>query len=224
MPKKQFITRLKTDRKFLIKVIALVFAVLLVPYLAIPGIIIWWLYKKSKYSGKRKAIITLCVVGLFIYLINISPDPVKTLDSKKQMITPAAATTDTPSETPKTQPENQFNIEVTNQIVKKIDGKFRYFFDIRNKDAKPFQGSVKIDLFTNNQTTPIAGDTFDTTKPIETGLGSVVFTDAHTGPRSTHGAYAITKFKYTVKQGDKVVKTGEGVINEELEDLDSYGF
>ena len=46
-------------------------------------------------------------------------------------------------ESPKIEP---LDIAVTSQIVKKVDGKCRYFFDIRNNDTENFEGSVEIEL------------------------------------------------------------------------------
>ncbi len=127
-----------------------------------------------------------------------------------------------PTNTPK--PVEKYNIVVTSQIVKKVDGKYRYFFDIRNKDTKPFEGSVSIALFTSELKNPIAGDAFSTTKAIEPELGTSVNMDANTGPTSVHGASGITKFTYTVRKGNEIVKTGNGVITDKFEDVDSYGF
>lgn len=127
-----------------------------------------------------------------------------------------------PTSTPK--PVEKYNIVVTSQIVKKVDGKYRYFFDIRNRDTKPFEGSVSIALFTSELKNPIAGDAFNTTKAIEPELGTSVYTDANTGPTSVHGANGITKFTYTVKKGDDIVNTGEGVITDKFEDVDGYNF
>lgn len=116
-----------------------------------------------------------------------------------------------------------FNIVVTSQIVKKVNGQYRYFFDIRNKDTKPFEGSVTIELYNNQQSSALAGDTFNTNSAIEPNLGTSVYTDAHTGPQSVHGDYGITKFKYTVQKDNKTVKTGEGTITDQLEDTDANG-
>lgn len=130
---------------------------------------------------------------------------------------PTAAPTNTPK------PAEKHNVVVISQIVKKVNGKHRYFFDIRNKDTKPFEGTVTISLFTSKLPNAIAGDTFNTTKPIEPELGTSVYTDASTGPPSVHGENGISKFKYTVKKGDTVVHSGEGVITEKFEDVDAYG-
>lgn len=131
----------------------------------------------------------------------------------------AIQTTTAPTNTPK--PVEKYNIVVTSQIVKKADGKHRYFFDIRNKDTKSFEGSVTISLFTSEQKNPIAGDTFTTNKAIEPELGTSVYADAHTGPPSVHGANGISKFTYTVKKDSEIVNSGEGVITEKFEDTDA---
>lgn len=112
-----------------------------------------------------------------------------------------------------------FNIEVTSQIVKKVNGKYRYFFDIRNKDSKSFEGSVKISIYKANAKSALAGDTFSTNKPIEPTLGNSVFTDANTGPVSEMGEYGLTDFKYEVIINKQVVKTGEGKITDKFENL-----
>jgi len=118
-------------------------------------------------------------------------------------------------------PVEKVNVVVTSQIVKKVDGKCRYFFDIRNKDTKSFEGAVTIALFTTQLKNKLASDTFDTTKPIEPELGTVVYTDANTCPASIHGANGITKFTYTVTVDNIEVNKGEGDISDEFEDLDA---
>lgn len=137
-------------------------------------------------------------------------------DARKATI--SATLTSAPTSTPK--PVEKYNIVVTNQIVKKVDGKYRYFFDIRNHDTKEFEGSVSILLFTDELKNEIAGDAFDTKAPIEAELGASVYTDANTGPVSVHGIDGITKFKYIVRKDNQVVNSGEGRITDEFEDLD----
>lgn len=96
----------------------------------------------------------------FVILISLIPNgSSKNTSPTKQTVVPT--TTPTPTSTPTTtskptftpspipKPIEKFNIVVTSQIVKRIDNKCRYFFDIRNKDTKPFEGSVTISLFTN---------------------------------------------------------------------------
>jgi hypothetical protein len=117
-------------------------------------------------------------------------------------------------------PVEPMQIDVTSQIVKKVSGKYRYFFDIRNNDSKDFSGSVHITLYNEKQSSPLGEDTFDTTAPIAPKMGSSVNFDINTGTVSEHGEFGITKYKYEVKVDNKVVKSGEGKISDKLENLD----
>jgi hypothetical protein len=107
-------------------------------------------------------------------------------------------------------------IVVTSQIVKSIGGKYRYFFDIRNKDTKPFNGSVSINLV-NAEGDSVYDRTFSTDTAIAPELGNSVYFDASTGPTSVHGSYGVKTFTYTAKVGNNVVKTGSGVLSSKLE-------
>lgn len=78
----KIIERLKTDRKFLLKVVGLAIATLVVPYLTIPGLMIWWFYKTHKISKMVKVIvmglfgastILLLVFGIAIYAKDLEP-------------------------------------------------------------------------------------------------------------------------------------------------------
>jgi hypothetical protein len=116
------------------------------------------------------------------------------------------------------------NIVVTSQIIKKIGGKYRYFFDIRNNDTRPFSGIVKISIFNSVQNNPLAENSFTTKQPIEPELGSSVYFDAFTGPTSVHGANGLSKYKYTVTKDKQVVAEGEDEISKEFEDTTKYNF
>jgi hypothetical protein len=111
-----------------------------------------------------------------------------------------------------------FNIVVTSQIVKKVDGKHRYFFDIRNNDTKDFEGSVTIELI-NQEGRKLGNETFNTNKAISPNLGTSQYIDINTGPVSVHGASGISKFTYEVKVNNQTVRTGEGDISAQYEDL-----
>ncbi|MCC7356749.1 MAG: hypothetical protein IT410_04040 [Candidatus Doudnabacteria bacterium] len=123
----------------------------------------------------------------------------------------------TPAKEPPVEP---FNIEVTSQIVKKVDGKYRYFFDIRNKDTKNFEGAVTINLLRANNSR-LGSDTFTTTRAIEPNLGFAQYIEINSGPMPMFDSEsAITKFTYEVKIDKKSVKSGEGVITDKFENLD----
>lgn len=116
----------------------------------------------------------------------------------------------------------KYKVEVTSQIVKKVDGKYRYFFDIRNNDTKNFEGDVSITLFNELQKNPLGGDTFSTTRAIEPTLGTSQYIDIYTGPVSIHGGNGITKFKFVVKKNGEIVNEGEGQITTKYEDIDGF--
>jgi hypothetical protein len=131
-------------------------------------------------------------------------------------------TTPAPTEAPKA--VEKYKIEVTSQIVKKVSGKYRYFFDIRNKDVKNFEGDVSITLYNELQNSALGGDTFSTNKPIEPELGTSQYIDIYTGPTSVHGENGISKFKFVVKKNGQTVNEGEGQISTKYEDTDAYSF
>lgn len=147
---------------------------------------------------------------------NNQPQEVK--ESEKVSI----PTTSAPN--PPTKPIEKFNIVVTSQIVKKVDGKYRYFFDIRNHDVKPFKGTVSIKIFNQKLKNELAGSGFNTQSPIDPGLGDSVYIEAFTGPTSIHGGNGLSRFEYTVISNGKEVDRGNGIISDEYEDIDAYDF
>lgn len=107
-------------------------------------------------------------------------------------------------------------IVVTSQIIKAVGGKYRYFFDIRNKDAQSFTGDVNINLV-NALGQSIYDKDFTATEPISSGIGKSVYFDISTGPTSVHGENGIKTFTYVVKSNSKIVKSGSGTISTKLE-------
>jgi hypothetical protein len=111
-------------------------------------------------------------------------------------------------------------VAVTNTIVKKVGGKYRYFFDIRNHSDLPFTGSVRITLLNKMAGVSNGGNTFDATKPIQPGLGTFVFLDAYTGPESVHADASIARFNYEILDANNVVSQSSGSITTTLEILE----
>lgn len=189
------------------------------------GLYLMWRY--SGWSLKVKGIVTGIFLLFMIIGFNSNPTPNRSQSSpviQEANSDGEANREEEKAPTSTVRPKEKFNIVVSSQIVKRVDGKHRYFFDIRNNDTKSFEGSVTISLFTNTLKNPIAGDTFKTTRAIEPTLGTSVYADANTGPTSVHGENGITKFRYVVKRGEDIVNSGEGVISDKFEDIDSYGF
>jgi len=110
-------------------------------------------------------------------------------------------------------------VKVTSLIVKKVDGKFRYFFDIRNYTDKPFEGAVELVLHNKMEGVTNGSESFATKQPIQSGLGTVVFFDAFTGPSSVHGDASVVAFSYTVTIDGAAVFSGAARISDKLEDL-----
>lgn len=185
--------------------------------------IIW----KKNWKTQYRIVALIGLWGFFLapgWIISIQ-DP-NTSSTYRSTSTNTSSTvmqaTSAPTNTPK--PVRKYKIAVTNQIVKKVNGKYRYFFDIRNHDFEPFEGDVSITLFTDELKNALAGDTFSTNQPIEPDLGSSEYIDANTGPVSVHGGSGITKFKYVVKKDENVVGSGDGIITDKFEDVDAYQF
>jgi hypothetical protein len=106
-------------------------------------------------------------------------------------------------------------IRVENPIVKQIDGKHRYFFDIRNRDDMAFNATVTITLI--GDAGSLAMDTFTAKPAIEPGLGISVYLEASTGPVSVHGSAGVKAFKYDVTDAGALVSWGVGRITGKLE-------
>lgn len=64
----EYYRKLKIDRRFLLLVIGSIFAIFVVPYVIILVFILWWFYKRSKFS-KRIKTITTAIVGILITLL-----------------------------------------------------------------------------------------------------------------------------------------------------------
>lgn len=111
------------------------------------------------------------------------------------------------------------SIIVTSMIVKRINGKFKYWFDIRNEGKKPFNGIIKIWCITDDGSSEF-DESFKTNRPIEPKLGTPQYIELNTGITSIHGANGISKFRFEVIVDDEVVQSGNGRITEDFEDLD----
>lgn len=115
--------------------------------------------------------------------------------------------------------ETSRNVVVSSSIVKKVDGQYRYFFDIRNHDSQPFSGDVKLYLITENES-GVFDKIFVNEIPIRAKLGAPVYMDMRTGTPDTHGEYGIDHFKYEILVDGSVVGNGTGAITDKFEDLD----
>jgi hypothetical protein len=103
----------------------------------------------------------------------------------------------------------QKDIKVTFQTVKKVDDKYRYFFDIRNNEEESVEAEVKIELLRENDA--VSGrNTFAPNHPLESGFGDSVYLDARSGPVPDFDPeYAVVGFRYEVVTDDQTVSYGQ---------------
>jgi len=110
------------------------------------------------------------------------------------------------------------HLEITNLIIKKVitDAlfeknavRYRYFFNAKNKGAKPFIGSLKITLL-NKESRKGKNETF--TCNIQPGLNQQGYIDSAWGPGNVDDQYSIAgfTFKATVESGETA--TGSGTV------------
>lgn len=112
-------------------------------------------------------------------------------------------------------------VKVSNLVIKKVGGKFRYFFDIRNLTPEPFEGKVEITLLNAMAGITNGSEIFATRKPMEPGLGFVGFIQAGTGPKQIHGDASVAQFAYIVYGKDgKEIRRARGTLSAKFEDLD----
>ena len=165
---------------------------------------------------RRKA--WLWIIGIIVVLglcsiVMQAGQPKSQAATTGQVKSEPTKTNSKPTQVPPTpKPIKKWNVVATSQVIKNVDGQYRYFFDIRNHDTTAFNGSVTIELYNDQQQTPLGSETFNTTKPMEPTFGSLVYFDIRTGPPSIAAKYGITHFKYIVKIEGSQSNSGEGKI------------
>ncbi len=102
---------------------------------------------------------------------------------------------------------NQKDITVKSLSIKHNEGKYDYWFDIRNNSTTTYNGQVHIALIDKNNKEIAIGD-FASDKDIQSKMGDFVKVTAHTSP--TQG---IVGFRYWVKENDVLVKNGTGTLS-----------
>jgi hypothetical protein len=178
--------------------------------------------RKQGWSAKTWGIIIAIIffmggIGWIMDATGVNKQPTPTQTAQQA----APTTAPTPTQKPPTRtqkPVEKMNITVTSLIVKKVDGQYRYFFDVRNHDKKPWSGSATIELYNDKQETSVGSNTFETTSPMQPGLGTSVYFDINTGPHLVHGEYGITHFKYSIKIQGQESNKGAGKISDKYSD------
>lgn len=102
------------------------------------------------------------------------------------------------------------DILITSQTIKQVDGKYRYFFNIKNNDDEPFTGDINIDLISAEGKSIYDRDFQNAS--IGAGIGKNVYIDISTGPVRVHGANGIANFEFTASIDGQAVNKGNGSI------------
>lgn len=108
----KIIEKLKNDKKLLLFTIGFIIATFLLPYITIPALILWWFYKKSKWSRRIKVgLIAFFVGGIIVTGVllssrysNNSISQLKVADSSTNVASPTPSVTPLPSEKPTSKP------------------------------------------------------------------------------------------------------------------------
>ncbi|MFA6429764.1 MAG: hypothetical protein WCV84_04685 [Patescibacteria group bacterium] len=112
--------------------------------------------------------------------------------------------------------KQDLHLTVTSQSVKEVNGKCRYFFDIRNTDEKAFMGTVSITL-TSKEGRDIWTEEFSSKEsPISTVIGKSVYFDINTCPISKHGDAGINQFSFTAKMEGSTAQQGAGEVKQAI--------
>lgn len=84
--------------------------------------------------------------------------------------------------------------------VKKVEGKYRYFFLLKNHGPGVWEGKVKITLHNKVEGLTNGSDVFTSKAPIADGGGTTVFIDSRTAPDAAqvHGDAHVAWYSYDV--------------------------
>ncbi len=94
---------------------------------------------------------------------------------------------------------------VTHKVTKFIEGKYHYWFDIRNLRVEAFSGKVKITLLNKKEGVTNGDAVFSSPAPIAPGSGANGTLESETGPPSVSGDASVVGFLYEVIEDEKVV-------------------
>lgn len=132
-------SKLKNHWRLLTIISILVILTFIVPYITIPGIILWWFYKKSRFSKKFKIIATSSVVGLFVLLVGwISVLYAKDPEPHLTITEPAIASSiKAPQITIKgTYSPADRTVKVNGSKIAASNGTFEYTYQLKEGDNK----------------------------------------------------------------------------------------
>lgn len=94
---------------------------------------------------------------------------------------------------------------VVHKFTKLVDGKYQYWFDIRNLREEPFPGKVKITLLNRKEGITHGDAVFSSPAPMEPGSSANAYLESDAGPPSIHGDASVVGFLFQVIEDEKVV-------------------
>lgn|GEM_PF-1795422 len=134
------------------------------------------------------------------------------------LFSPPESKSSNPSSSPSLiqSPIVSYNIDMRNEIVKKVGNVYRYFFFITNNDSHPFDATVEIGLIEANGI-QITFEDFTPEKPIQPQMSQYCYVDARWGPPGI-SKNAIEKFTWRVIVNSQTIQSGSGNITTRYED------
>lgn len=170
--------------------------------------------KKDGNWFRRHKILTgvLAFVVLMIIIVNATTDPETKTENNNSNVNNSQQSQADPA-----QKAIADKLVVTNSINKKVDGKYRYFFDIKNDNATPVSATVIVTVVSKDDSFKMSTD-FGLID-LQPGLHKNGFRELNTGNTAGFGASAIGKFRYTVKIGNNSYDYPDQPLTDKFEDL-----
>lgn len=91
------------------------------------------------------------------------------------------------------QSEKAFNLQLNAPSIKKVDGKHRYFFAIRNNDDRVFNGKIIVTLHNKMKGIKNAEESYQV--QINSGGGKNAYIDTNTGPEAIHADACVDRIE-----------------------------
>jgi hypothetical protein len=110
------------------------------------------------------------------------------------------------------------NVVVTSTIVKKVDGKFRYFFDVENRNQRPITGSATITLLSRDAKNGFKYPFDIDLDALAPGLHKPRYVTINTGNTPEYGSDGIGRFSYAVKMDSHSFSYDGRPITDKYED------
>ena len=114
---------------------------------------------------------------------------------------------------------------VTSTTVKKVNGRYQYWFDVQNTSDKPVTGLIDVTLVVKKAGYNLAGGGTIDLKDLQPGLHQVGYREEKVGTSEAFGDSAVKGFSYKIylqSPKGKNYEYPEKTITTKYEDTDSY--